>query len=222
MHLIYEDKLKLAHRTFDHEQLVLEGCQGLIESCNFKNGRTTLIGRGPGTKRKSIYTQIDGGAVLVTGRVNLTFRDCTFQHNSSVMCGGAVSLQAEPGSTLTFESCIFEDNRANDTGPAIDILTSDTKVLIDNCTFRRNRSSGRFTSCAIGQVSIFPGSEVAVSNCRFDGNEIDIDYRGVVQLGVDKSYHVKDVTEERNTRLLHKVIPNLVAYLSHPRHYPWI
>ncbi len=211
-------KLALLHHIFDGRLLVLEDCTGKIEGCTFENGRSNLARRVP-VKHKSIYAQIDGGAVLVTGLTKVTFRRCTFRNNSSVMCGGAVSLQADPGSRIVFEDCTFMHNRANDTGPAIDVLTSGQRVIIRGCRFRNNTGTGTFSTISMGQISVFPGNDVVVTRSTFQDNVIDVDIRkskAPAHLSINRLHHVADVTGLKNKKLGRKVLANSLACLLHP------
>ena len=225
MYLSGKRNLRIRSQQFNARRLVIEACSGYIESSIFANGRTSLTGNGPVTRRRSIYTQLDGGAVLVTGNSQLTFRHCIFRNNSSCMCGCAVSLQCEPGSKITFEDCLFQHNTSDDTGPAIDLLTPGMRVEVKNCTFEHNKTTGALTSKPIGQISVFPGNKLKLMNCRFSDSDFDADYHEAwkkVMIAADRQYKIVDTTGMKNTNQLKKIHADLKALLAHPLHYPWV
>ena len=216
-------KVSLSNHIFDGHQVILEDCTGKISGCVFENNSTGLNHRVP-VKRRSIYAQIDGGAVLVTGASRLTFKKCIFRNNTSVMCGGAVSLQAAPDSRITFEDCTFTSNHADDTGPAIDILTPGQRVTVRNCTFIDNTATGKLSSMPMGQVSIFPGNRVVITRSVFHGNPVDVDIRrgrSPERLSINRLARVADVTRHKNTKWAQHAVLNAIAVALHPGCSPW-
>ncbi|HSX05215.1 MAG TPA: right-handed parallel beta-helix repeat-containing protein [Candidatus Saccharimonadales bacterium] len=229
-----EANLQLENQLFADtsaaHQLVVDGCRGRIEGCTFTDGNTALHATQPvDCDQRSLFNQIDGGGLLVLGAVELVVSRCRFQANHAMMCGGAVSLQAAPGSRITFENCDFVDNTADDTGPAIDLLTHGLVVALRNCRFTRNGSTGRLTTVPRGQVSVFPGNVLELERCTFEGNKTaDVDYHQTkdrpVTITTDpadaREYRIIDVTGMSNRKLARKIIVMASAWANHPAYFP--
>ncbi len=213
-------------------QLVIDGGKGVIKDCVFSGGNTSLHAELPvdGSLR-SIYGEIDGGGVLIMGDVDLEFVDCTFENNYSVMCGGAVSVQANPASVVNFSGCIFKNNKAEHTGPAIDILLPGITSAVDNCVFEDNKT-GRYDNGSLGQIAVFPASTLTVTNSKFinSPNDVDIDIRNSrcfeAQVEADDGIRVSHVTGRGAGRTLRRYFSMssgvIGAWLKHPDTKPWV
>ncbi len=161
--------------------LELHNCHNcVVRNLTFRNGNTEALSKVkpsdlPKRKVLSIFGLIDGGAVVITGDTNVTFENCDFIANNSVLCGGAVSNQST--GTVTFHNCTFQSNRAGHTGSAIDNLTTGSSVQIEGCKFHNNISNTWYKSNAPhGQVSLFPKTSAMITNCSFRGGSIPFDY----------------------------------------------
>jgi len=204
-------------------QLVLEGCAGFVIGATFANGDTSRhASESIAVGRKSIFTQIDGGGVLVTGKSNLVFEDCVFRNNISMMCGGGVSLQTQPGSKITFKNCQFLGNNAADTGSAIDLLTPNQIVVVEKSVFEGN-STTRWADTPRGHISVFPNNRLKLISCDFKDGDVDVDYHGQCDIEVDTDkYRIQDVGGQKNLKAISKVLTIARAWRQHPAYLPRI
>lgn len=159
----------------------IDNSNGIIKNLNFIGGNTYLLRSLPRKdikfkkKPTSVFEYIDGGAVVVTGNSAVTFIDCYFTDNQSVMCGGAVSNQST--GLLKFVNCTFKNNRAGHTGAAIDNLVKGSRIVVDNCKFIDNISNTwNKHGFPHGHISLFPFTKATIKNSTFLGGSIPFDY----------------------------------------------
>lgn len=138
---------------------------------------------------KNYFFFSDGGAIKVFGRSSPTLRNLEIEDNFSSPCGGGISIQQQGFSSLPvlIENCVFRNNRAQGTGPAIDLLAG-SAARINNCLFVGNisnlgedpvaKNSGERPFVNNGAVTIFWKSRAEVRNCTFTGNRNGVDDMG--------------------------------------------
>jgi hypothetical protein len=161
--------------------MIIQNCgNSLIQNTIFRNGNTAIVSKVEKAQfcfpqnKISIFEVIDGGGVIVTGNSNVTFRNCTFVDNYSIMCGGAVSNQST--GLVKFENCIFENNTAGHTGSAVDNLTKKSNLKICNCRFINNVSNEwHKQGFPHGQVTAFANTKLLISNSVFQNGSIPFD-----------------------------------------------
>lgn len=136
----------------------------------------------------------DGGAIKIFGRSSPTLRNLEVVDNYSNPCGGGISIQhmGLRQSPLLIENCVFRNNRAQATGPAIDLLAGSSARII-NCLFVGNisnlgedpvaRESGEKPFVNNGAVTVFWNSHALMENCTFTGNR-----NGIDDMGTDSRY----------------------------------
>jgi predicted outer membrane repeat protein len=81
-----------------------------------------------------------GGAVAAT-YVRASYEECSFHHNTSHECGGAVYMEGEASdkySEIIFRNSRFSDNEAAQGGACQ--LGMFTRAKLDNCMFSKNRA----------------------------------------------------------------------------------
>jgi hypothetical protein len=131
----------------------------------------------------------DGGAIKIFGRSYPTIQDMEITDNYSNPCGGGISIQHQgyTNSSVLIENCRFLRNRAQATGPAIDLLEGSAARII-NCLFVGNvsnvgedpvgKSSGQPGMTNNGAITIFWKSFAEIRNCTFTGNRNGVDDMG--------------------------------------------
>lgn len=160
----------------------IHNCKNLtIKNLVLKNGNTEIIKNIPRklinfkADKISIFEILDGGAVVITGNSDVTFENCKFINNKSIMCGGAISNQSR--GLLALKNCVFENNYAGHTGGAIDNLVTGSNLIVENCKFLNNVSNiWHKASYPHGQISVFPKTKAIVNNCLFEQGSIPIDF----------------------------------------------
>ena len=143
---------------------------------------------------KNHFFYSDGGAVKVFGRSAPRLVELTIEDNFTRPCGAGISVQQQGFREIPvlIASCRFLNNRAQGTGPAIDLLAgSSAKIL--NCLFVGNisntgedlvaKASGEKPFANNGAITIFWESLALVQNCTFTGNR-----NGVDDMGGDSVY----------------------------------
>ena len=160
----------------------IDNCRDLkVRDVIFRNGNTGIIKNIPRNqisfpqKKTSIFEIIDGGAVVITGRSNVTFENCQFIGNKSIMCGGAISNQGT--GIVKIRNCLFENNIAGHTGAAVDNLTKHANVEVVDSRFIDNISNQWLrTGAPHGQISVFPNTKASIINCSFHKGSVPFDY----------------------------------------------
>lgn len=159
----------------------IHNSSGTISNLTFSGGNTYtlknikrnhIIFRKP---KGSIFEIIDGGAVVISGESEVSFINCRFENNKSLMCGGAISNQSTK--KVIFNKCIFKDNSTGHTGAAIDNLIAYANIEVNNCIFEDNLSNTwNNQKGPHGQITVFPKTQATIKNCRFHGGSIPFDY----------------------------------------------
>ena len=157
-----------------------------------KEGTQTLEPNRTVLKNHFFYS--DGGAVKIFGRSSPRLIELTIEDNFTRPCGAGISVQQQGfrETPVLIASCRFLNNRAQGTGPAIDLLAgSSAKIL--NCLFVGNisntgedlvaKASGEKPFANNGAITIFWESLALVQNCTFTGNR-----NGVDDMGGESSY----------------------------------
>ena len=152
-----------------------------INNLTLTNGNTAVI-RDISNKmipfykpKRSVFEIIDGGAVLITGKSNVTFNNCEFRNNNALMCGGAISNQSSE--KAVFNNCVFENNTAGHTGSAIDNLTTNAVIEVNNCKCINNISNlWNKSGYPHGHITVFPHTTAIIKDSYFKGGSIPIDY----------------------------------------------
>lgn len=175
--------------------LTIHNCTNcVIKNVKFTKGNTDalrFLRRNEIPYRKgrcSVFEVIDGGAVIISGKSSVTFENCHFADNKSIMCGGAVSNQSSE--KVIFSNCLFENNVAGHTGSAIDNLVNGSEIEVLSCEFINNRSNAWHMSGAPhGQISVFPQTTALIKNSRFSSGSIPFDYyANSTVISVDNKY----------------------------------
>lgn len=149
---------------------------------------------------KNHFFYSDGGAVKVFGRSSPRLIELTIEDNFSRPCGAGISIQQQGfrDTPVLIASCRFLNNRAQGTGPAIDLLAgSSAKVL--NCLFVGNisnigedlvaKASGEKPFANNGAITIFWESLALIQNCTFTGNRNGVDDMGGDSVYVANLFH---------------------------------
>ena len=149
---------------------------------------------------KNHFFYSDGGAVKVFGRSAPRLVELTVEDNFTRPCGAGISVQQQGfrETPVLIASCRFLDNRAQGTGPAIDLLAgSSAKIL--NCLFVGNisntgedlvaKASGEKPFANNGAITIFWESLALVQNCTFTGNRNGVDDMGGDSVYVANLFH---------------------------------
>ncbi len=131
----------------------------------------------------------DGGAIKVFGRSYPTLQNLEITDNFTSPCGAGISIQHQGFNYLPvlIENCVFLRNRAQGTGPAIDLLAGSGARII-NCLFVGNisnvgedpvaKNSGERPFVNNGAVTLFWKSRADLVNCTFTGNRNGVDDMG--------------------------------------------
>ncbi|MGZ0175056.1 MAG: right-handed parallel beta-helix repeat-containing protein, partial [Planctomycetales bacterium] len=118
-----------------------------------------------------LFYYLDGGAIKIFGRSWPTIENINFEHNWSILCGGAVSIEHRKlrGGTVRIRNCIFRKNNCPGTGAAVDVLEG-SSVEIENCLFVANIANTGMEQISreygltynaehgSGALTVFPGS----------------------------------------------------------------
>ena len=139
------------------------------------------------TVLKNHFFYSDGGAVKVFGRSSPRLIELTIEDNFTRPCGAGISVQQQGfrDTPVLIASCRFLNNKAQGTGPAIDLLAgSSAKIL--NCLFVGNISN---TGEDNGAITIFWESLALVQNCTFTGNRNGVDDMGGDSVYVANLFH---------------------------------
>jgi hypothetical protein len=149
---------------------------------------------------KNHFFYSDGGAVKVFGRSAPRLVELTIEDNFTRPCGAGISVQQQGfrETPVLIASCRFLNNRAQGTGPAIDLLAgSSAKIL--NCLFVGNisntgedlvaKASGEKPFANNGAITIFWESLALVQNCTFTGNRNGVDDMGGDSVYVANLFH---------------------------------
>ena len=148
----------------------------------------------PGPIPKNYFFFSDGGGVKVFGRSAPVLQNLEIVDNFTSPCGAGISIQHQNSGSLPvlIENCVFLRNRAQGTGPAIDLLAG-SAARINNCLFFGNvsntgedpvaKNSGERPFANNGILTIFWQSRAEVRNCTFTGNR-----NGVDDMGGQSSY----------------------------------
>jgi hypothetical protein len=136
----------------------------------------------------------DGGAIKIFGKSAPTLENLEIVNNYASPCGGGVSVQQQGlrSEPVIFRNCIFEQNRAQVTGAALDLLEG-SSAIIQNCLFVENvantgsdivaKRSGEKPFTNSGALTIFQNSSALVDHCTFAFNR-----NGVDDLGGESTY----------------------------------
>ena len=117
---------------------------------------STLAGNG-GTGR--LFT-INGAT-----SANVTFKNLTFQNNTTTLAGGGVFFNNNAGATATFENCTFTGNSVTNAAGGGVILASNGNLNIADCVFENNTSSDKGGAIVAGN-----SVNVTISGSLFNGN----------------------------------------------------
>lgn len=123
--------------------------------------------------RLNVFRYLDGGAMSVGAGSQVYLKNCEFNHNHAIVCGGAIS---NLGGYVGLQDCVFSDNTCGDTGAAVDILTPGSLAVIDSCRFQNNMAN-QLGMGTFGAVTAFPDTYLLVQGSTFSGSGTAIDYR---------------------------------------------
>jgi hypothetical protein len=149
---------------------------------------------------KNHFFYSDGGAVKVFGRSAPRLIELTIEDNFTRPCGAGISVQQQGfrDTPVLIASCRFLNNRAQGTGPAIDLLAGSSARIL-NCLFVGNvsntgedlvaKASGEKPFANNGAITIFWESLALVQNCTFTGNRNGVDDMGGDSVYVDSLFH---------------------------------
>jgi hypothetical protein len=143
-----------------------------------------------GRSVKTHYFYADGGGILIYGRSYPTIEAVVVYDNYASVCAGGVSVQHSSGpfrNSVLFKDCVFRDNRTAVAGSGVDLFTSNSWAVFENCLFVGNLSNTAIDANGgpgYGALSVFPGCRATVSECTFTGNRNGVDDRGT-----GSSYH---------------------------------
>lgn len=153
----------------------------LLENLEIRGGKTAFSVVSPYNGRESIYRFIDGAGVLISDQAEVRIDSCYIHDNEAFMCGGGISIQQSGRARwVIIRDCRIEDNRAGDTGSAIDLLTPGSKAQVIKTKISGNQSNlidGRRGKS--GQVTAFPGTKIAFKKCRVSG-PINVQFPGLI------------------------------------------
>lgn len=133
--------------------------QKCLENCVFDNNKATA----------------QAGAVYVdevTGKLDIT--DCVFTNNVSGTNAGALRNKG----IMNVRGCLFEGNKAVGTGTeanagtggAMYIGEDDSETLVEDCTFKNNKTEGEFATIG-GAINVQNKKlKAVIKNCTFEGN----------------------------------------------------
>ncbi len=149
---------------------------------------------------KNHFFYSDGGAVKVFGRSAPRLVELTIEDNFTRPCGAGISVQQQGfrETPVLIASCRFLNNRAQGTGPAIDLLAGSSARIL-NCLFVGNisntgedlvaKASGEKPFANNGAITIFWESLALVQNCTFTGNRNGVDDMGGDSVYVANLFH---------------------------------
>lgn len=149
---------------------------------------------------KNHFFYSDGGAVKVFGRSSPRLVGLTVEDNFTRPCGAGISIQQQGfrDTPVLVASCRFLNNRAQGTGPAIDLLAGSSAMIL-NCLFVGNvsntgedivaKASGERPFANNGAITIFWESLALVQNCTFTGNRNGVDDMGGDSVYVANLFH---------------------------------
>lgn len=138
---------------------------------------------------KNHFFYSDGGAIKVFGRSYPALLNLEIVDNFTSPCGAGLSVQhmGFRQGAVQIENCVFRGNRAQGTGPAIDLLAGSFARIV-NCLFVGNvsnlgedpvaKESGEKPFVNNGAMTIFWNSSALVKNCTFTGNRNAVDDLG--------------------------------------------
>lgn len=138
---------------------------------------------------KNLFFLTDGGAIKIFGRSYPQLENLEIVDNYTTPCGGGISVQHQGHNTnwVIMRNCVFQNNRAQVTGAAVDLLEGSAAKLM-NCLFVGNasnlgedvvaRRSGETPFTNNGVVTVFQNSRVLVERCTFTGNRNAVDDMG--------------------------------------------
>jgi len=155
-----------------HVVLIREGRVTLrgLDICHGTTRKTGLWQKvKKGIPRASIYNFIDGPGIIVTGKASAIIEDCNVHDNDSFMCGAGISIQQHSAKgPVRLIHCRVFNNRAQDTGAGIDVLTPGSFLAAESCTFDNNKSNLLLPGVhRNGQVSLFPETFAELNDCTF-------------------------------------------------------
>lgn len=151
--------------------------------------REGTAGMEPSRTPKNPFFYSDGGAIKVFGKSSPTLLDLEVVDNYSNPCGGGISVQhmGFKQALVHIENCVFRGNRAQGTGPAIDLLAGSSARIL-NCLFVANisnvgedpvaKQSGEKPFVNNGAITIFWQSRALIEACTFTGNRNGVDDLG--------------------------------------------
>jgi len=155
------------------------------------SGQTSPIESNTSLK-KSPFFYTDGGGIKIFGESSPTIEDVEIAENYASPCGGGVSVE-QVGfnrNPVLFKNVVFRDNRAQNTGSAVDLL-SGSSAIIDNSLFVGNisnigndelsRTAGQEPynhPYGSGALTVFAGSSAEVRNSTFTDNGAGVDDKG--------------------------------------------
>ena len=152
---------------------------------------------------KNHFFYSDGGAVKVFGRSSPRLIGLTVEDNFTRPCGAGISIQQQGfrDSPVLIASCRFLNNRAQGTGPAIDLLAGSSAMIL-NCLFVGNisntgedlvaKTSGERPFVNNGAITVFWESVALVQNCTFTGNRNGVDDMGGDSVYVANLFHANN------------------------------
>lgn len=152
----------------------------------------------------SLFFYTDGAAIKIFGRSYPVLEDLEIRDNAASPCAGGISIEHRgfKEDSVQIRNCRFIGNKAQVTGPAVDLLPGSSAV-ISNCLFVGNISNtgndyrpirgnmlwpeipalvksaaGYLPIHGSGALTVFPRSFVSVDRCTFTANSNGIDDRG--------------------------------------------
>ena len=149
---------------------------------------------------KNHFFYSDGGGVKVFGRSAPRLVGLTVEDNFARPCGAGISIQQQGfrDTPVLIASCRFLNNRAQGTGPAIDLLAGSSAMIL-NCLFVGNisntgedivaKASGEKPFVNNGAITIFWKSLALVQNCTFRSNRNGVDDMGGDSMYVANLFH---------------------------------
>jgi predicted outer membrane repeat protein len=140
----------------------------ILNNCTFSNNRAydtagAILSQGPLVAKNCIFNnnvgpKAGGGAINCN---DVYLESCIFKDNTSGGNSGALYIgNSAYLQTATIKDCYFEGNR----GVFAGVITNYAKMSIDNCTFKKNKSTDN-------ETVIHNAAEILINNTVFEENQ---------------------------------------------------
>eukprot|EP00942_MAST-04A_sp_MAST-4A-sp1_P012240 g12240.t1 len=115
-----------------------------------------------------------GGSIYVLG--SLYVSNCYFYDNQAKVGGGAIAFFLN-SKTSKIENTIFENNKVENVGGAIYIVSAILELIIENCDFNNNQQTAEVANGGGGAISIpLAASNFVIKFTRFSQNSANSNY----------------------------------------------